>query len=216
MINLRFVPLDLKDFPSARKPHQRRRSQFKAPWNKTLELLEHELEQLGAAGIVLQAGFSADKIRQDGWPYGKVSPTHPAVILSFRDVENRPLSFPCDRFETHTENIRAIALSLEALRAVDRFGVTKLGEQYAGFKQIEAPKQMTVEDAAQFLDVKSGVRADVIVQSAENYRLAYRGAAKILHPDQKGNPYEWELLAKAKALLDAHHGLNSKAEALLR
>lgn len=203
----RFVPLDLKNFPAPRRSSDRFRSHFKAPWPRTLELLERELANLGATGVVLQAGFEPGQIRNDGWPYGRATPAHPAVILSFRDSENRPLSFPCDRFATYQENIRAIALSLEALRAVDRFGVTKRSEQYTGFKQIEAPRAWTVEDAAQFLDVKSGARADVLIADAEGYRMAYRAAARVLHPDAGGNPHEWKLLGDAKALLDAHHGL---------
>lgn len=210
-MNVRFVPLDLKDYPGARPPDQRRYSQFKAGWDRTLEQLEYELSALGASGIVIQAGFRQNEIRLDGWPLGKATPTHPAVVLSFRDAENRPLSFPCDRFASYAENLRAIALSLEALRAVDRYGVTKLGEQYAGFKQIEEVKPWTVEDAALFLDVKSGVRADVILQTAENFRIAYRQAAKHLHPDTGGNQHEWKLLQDAKLLIEIHHGLAREA-----
>jgi hypothetical protein len=62
-MNVRFVPLDLKDFPSPRRPDQQRSSQFKAPWGKTLALLDRELKQLAATGVVIQAGFRADQIR---------------------------------------------------------------------------------------------------------------------------------------------------------
>lgn len=213
MINLRFVPLELKDFPSPRPAAAK--SKFKASWQSTLDLLDRELKNLGARGIVLQAGYRAEQIRQDGWPLSKAVPSHSCVILSFRDRKDRPLSFPCATFAGIASNIRAIALSLEALRAVDRFGVTKLGEQYAGFKQIEAPKQWTVDDAAAFIEAKCGVRADVVLQSQHDYRIAYRAAAKLLHPDVGGsevNPHEWGLLADAKALLDAHHGKRRGAE----
>jgi hypothetical protein len=133
------------------------------------------------------------------------------VIPSFRDAENNPLSFPCDRYHDHEDNIRAIALSLEALRAVDRYGVTKRAEQYAGFKAIEAPKRWTVEDAAEFVGVKTGVAVGQIVLAPEVYRAAYRKAALKLHPDVGGNPYEWRLLCDAKELLDEHHGFAAEA-----
>jgi hypothetical protein len=213
---IKFVTLELKDFPSPRSHDKRRRSQFKASWDKTLKLLEKELYNLAATQIVIQAGFAASQIRQDGWPYGKAAPAHPAVILSFREAmesSGTPLSFPCDTFVTHTENIRAIALSLEALRAVDRFGVTKLGEQYAGFKQIEAARPWTVEEAAQFLGIKCGAIPEALIRDEAAYRRAYRAAAAALHPDAGGNPHEWNLLADAKKLLDAHHGLSSNAGA---
>jgi hypothetical protein len=47
-MNVRFVPLDLKNFPSARKGWDRKDSQFKARWDRTLDLLDKELFQLGA------------------------------------------------------------------------------------------------------------------------------------------------------------------------
>ena len=200
------VSLDLKAFPSPRKETERRRSQFKAPWNRTLSLLEKELMNLGAREVILEGGWRSDQIRVDGSPYASARTSHPAVILRFRDSENRPLAFPCDRFETWEDNVRAIALSLEALRAVDRFGVTKHSEQYKGFKAIEEPKQWTVDDAAQFLSIKTEMRADVLLAQPEDYRRAYRAAARVMHPDVIGsNPHEWKLLGDAKALLDAHH-----------
>lgn len=207
MMNVRFVSLDLKDFPSPRRPDDRKRSQFKASWAKTLELLEYELMCQAASGIVIQVGVRPDQIRQDGWPYSNAGVSHPAVILSFRDGENRPLSFPCDRFDRYEDNLRGIALSLEALRAVDRFGVTKRGEQYSGFKQIEGPKPWTVDDAAEFIAIKAGTNAKAVIEDASCYRVGYRIAARDLHPDAGGNPHEWKLLGDAKALLDAHHGL---------
>jgi hypothetical protein len=210
---MRFVPLDQKAFPFLRQANERKKSLFKAPWNRTMSLLERELMNLGASEVILEGGWRSDQIRVDGYPYAKATASHPAVILRFRDAENKPLAFPCDRFETWEDNVRAIALSLEALRAVDRFGVTKHSEQYQGFKAIEAAKQWTVDDAAQFLSVKTEMRVDVLLNDSELYRRAYRAAARVMHPDVIGsNPHEWKLLADAKALLDAHHGLSAKAE----
>jgi hypothetical protein len=206
-LNARFVPLNLKDFPQARADYNRKRAQFRAGWDDTLRLLDYELNAVGASGVVIQAAFSADKIRNDGWPYGKATPTHPAVIVSFRDVDNRPLSFPCDRYDRWEHNVRAIALSLEALRAVDRHGVTKRGEQYAGFKALEAADAWSVEEAAIFVAAKANTQPNNIILDAETYRICYRSVARILHPDAGGNPHEWKLLGDAKALLDKHHGL---------
>lgn len=42
-----------------------------------------------------------------------------------------------DTYEHWQANVRAIALTLEALRAVDRYGATQ-GRQYAGFQQLTA------------------------------------------------------------------------------
>jgi len=46
---------------------------------------------------------------------------------------------PCDSFRDWEANLRAIALSLEHLRAVDRYGVTtEEEEQYTGWLRLPA------------------------------------------------------------------------------
>lgn len=215
MIPKRFVHIAEKDLPNRHEPGARKRSQFKAGWGRTLDKLDEEIAKLGGHDIVVQAGYRNDQIRNDGWPYGKAVPLHPGVVVTFYDRKNRPLSFPCDTYATIDDNMRAIALSLEALRAVDRYGVTRRDEQYMGFKAIEAPRAMSVEDAAQALSAQApSVSPDVIIDSASWYRTAYRQAAKRLHPDVQGNEHLWRELGKWKELLDAHHGL--KAEQVAR
>lgn len=44
------------------------------------------------------------------------------------------LVYATDCCEFWQHNVRSIALGLQALRAVDRYGISRRGEQYAGFK----------------------------------------------------------------------------------
>jgi hypothetical protein len=60
-------------------------------------------------------------------------------------------------------NVRAIALGLEALRKVDRYGITRRGEQYAGWKALPAgigigATHMTSEVATKVIIEESGPR----------------------------------------------------------
>jgi len=49
---------------------------------------------------------------------------------------------PCDSFKDWEANLRAIALSLERLRAADRYGVTtEEKEQYIGWLRLPATSQ---------------------------------------------------------------------------
>ncbi len=50
--------------------------------------------------------------------------------------------FPCDRFKHWDDNLRAISLTLERMRAVDRYGVTLNKQQYAGFKALPAQEEV--------------------------------------------------------------------------
>lgn len=175
---------------------QRRRSPFKAGWPNTLDLLERELRHLGVGysdRIVIEAGFQEHEIRLDGYPRANARPHDPAIVISF---ESRwgPLRYGCDTYEDHQSNVRAIALSLEALRSVDRHGVTKRGEQYAGWMALPAPGESeTAREAERFIRQEGGLGPDAALEAA------YKAAAKRLYPDMPtGNRELWDALQRAR------------------
>lgn len=216
MIDLRFVPLDLQAFPGGARPvHQRKAStRFSSTYIQTLNRLEHELHLLGAVDIVVEAGYNLADLRNDGWPRSSAKPAHPAVVLAFRSRKSgEEYSFPCDTFTTFEHNLHAIAYTLEALRDVARYGVTRGHEQYKGFAQLAAPpdsQQWTVDAAAAWLAARHGVDPRFILDDPGYYREAYRRYAARTHPDGGARqPDEWHRLQDAKRLLDAHHAGNA-------
>lgn len=179
MIDARFRPLETPAY------RPRKRAPFRAGWNQTLDLLEAELHHLGAKDIIVQAGFQLNEIRNDGWPRGGRRPSHPAVILSFRDSSGTPLSFPCDTYDDHEDNLRAIALSLQALRAVNRYGVTKGHEQYRGFAQLPAADPNFARNmAVVYFSKLTGWSEQQVKNDPQG---AYRLAARATHPDHGGS-----------------------------
>lgn len=129
----------------------RQRSQFSAPWSATLELLDREVYHLGNGrrhpDSVLQIALREQDFRIDGMPRANSIPSHPGVILNIESSKG-PLSFPCDKFDRWQDNLRAIALGLEALRKVDRYGITPGDEQYQGWRAIESKPSVDVVSAA--------------------------------------------------------------------
>lgn len=219
MIDLRFVPLDKWPGEATKG---RENARFRAKYSQTLDLLEDELKKIRAKEITVQAFFRFDQIRNDGWPYAAARPSAPGVILSFRKPEGpifyrdgKPmvnvvaLSFPCDRYQTIDDNLRAIALSLQALRAVDRYGVTKRAEQYAGWKRIEAPAVngfTSKETAAAFIIAQQDteVPAYSVIADQALRKEVYRRAAARLHPDSPTGSHELFIkLQQANAMLEA-------------
>lgn len=205
MLNATFRPLT--EWPGKRTPsYSRRQAPFKAGYQKTLDGLEREIGHLNGKSVVIQIALESRDIRNDGWPRSSARPKEPGVVVSFVTSKG-PLSFPCDTYNAWEDNLRAITLSLEALRAVDRYGVTKHSEQYKGFAQIEAPGEsssMTVEQAAAFLSHWSGQAVNwkpwpylPVVESA------YRTAARKLHPDAGGNAAQFIELQRAKDILQS-------------
>lgn len=136
-MNVTLRPLSAWPHPDTRR--RRSRYTFKAAWQDTLDLLRRELRHLRASNVVIGAGFQESDLRLDGMPRaGARTPAHPGIELSFTTPTHGRLVYATDVCERWEHNVRSIALGLEALRAVDRYGITRRGEQYAGWKQLES------------------------------------------------------------------------------
>lgn len=180
-------------------------NQFRADWNDTVALLMFETEILGARTVVLQIDVDPRQIRRDGMLYANAGiGSFPGVKVSF-DSTYGPLTYATDAYVSWRANVRAIALALRALRAVDRYGVGHSGEQYRGWAAIGSKpatqSDLTMADA--LLVFKDALRdnppADLSTREAIN--RAYRAAAKHHHPDVTGNDQVWLLITRARDVL---------------
>lgn len=176
-----FRPLAVWPYPET----ERRRSRwtFKAGWSSTLDLLDRELRYLDASNIVLGAMFREQDLRLDGMPRADARmPSHPGIELSFDSPHGR-LVYATDSCDWWEHNVRSIALGLEALRAVDRFGITRKGEQYAGWKQLPAGSPgPSIERGRELIAEYGGVRE----------------AIKATHPDHGGDREDFEAVQAAR------------------
>lgn len=192
-------------------PNRRGAHVFKASWEDTLDLLARELDHLGAYNAVLQADFAERDIRADGMPRANArQPQHPGVRLAF-DSRHGPLTYATDAHERQfgygmqgwQANVRAIALALEALRAVDRYGVTRRGEQYTGWKQLPAgtgtPASHMTDEAARAVLVEVSGWPEWIPSNARDIWKKARVAA---HPDRNGDDHTtWNQVEQAASVL---------------
>jgi hypothetical protein len=163
-------PLSLWPHPETRS---RRQSNFSAPWSSTTELLEREVRHLGARRAVLQMAIGESDLRIDGGIRASARPTHPGVAVSF-ESRHGSLEYATDVFTDWQDNVRAVALGLEALRRVDRYGIGRRGEQYAGWKQLEAG------------GASSSRGRDLIREHG-----GVRAALMATHPDHGGDPQDF-------------------------
>lgn len=191
-------------------------------WTATETLLRREAAALGTRELVLELDLRDRDLRQDGWIRSDARPASPRVAVALLHPQLSWLRYHCDRYEgggwldlAHAgwqANVRAIALSLEALRAVDRHGVTGKGEQYIGFKQLSSstttrPAPQTPECAAAILANESDEIDAEILTDPDVARRAYRAAVKRTHPDVLGgNDEAFADVQAARELLDAYHG----------
>lgn len=163
------------------RPH----APFRAPYQATIDLLEREVRMLGARRVIVELAMQETDFRLDGQPYAGARARHPGVTVAF-ESRHGPLKYTADKFATWQENLRAIALGLEALRKVDRYGMTSRGEQYAGWKALPAGSGPTAGRGRELIREHGSVRA----------------ALMATHPDHGGDPEDFASVQAAREETD--------------
>jgi len=216
MLNYTYRSLEGR-FPRELTPADARKpSPFGKPWDEILNLLERELWQLSyrEGSCVIQTAHQPWDVKGNGTLRRDArQPEHPGVVIKFDawDLDKgrwAPMQFECDQFERYEGNVRAIVDTMEALRKINRYGVTGAGHgraQYEGYKALPSAegKTTTKEDAAAFLATHSGLNRHDILTNPSIRADAYKRAAAKLHPDTESGSHEkfLELQRQAKVLI---------------
>jgi hypothetical protein len=195
-----------------------RRSQFRQTYANTKKLLFAELEKLYAVGDVhLSMFIHPNQLRADGELRADAKPYKQGVVLTLTRVKARryneaaekwedeleTLSYPCDKFDDWQDNLRAIALSLEALRRVERYGVFRYADMVSrlALPEVDIVDAEDLDDAAGFISNYSEfTKTEVLLKS--NLTRAYRQAAAKLHPDKGGNHDKFVCLERCKQIIE--------------
>lgn len=184
---------------------------FRASWDATLALLKDETEHLDIEGpIVMQIDVKEADLRADGMLRTRARVgDFPGVIISFQSRFG-PLRYATDAYEQRWSgslpgwqaNVRAIALALEALRAVDRYGVTKRGEQYQGWTALPAARAQGSKHFTDPAEAIAWMKRCAGPDATGDAKALYKLLGKRMHPDMpEGNAELWERLDAAAALL---------------
>lgn len=211
-MDVRFQPMTNR--PPVREGHKYyRKAGFSA--RTPMDDLERELSHLQATDIVIESGHERTQIRNDGWPRGSSSPSHPDVRLFFK-CKHGTLRYECNEFSTWEHNLRAIGLWMQRQRlAIEEWGIGSGGEAYRGFAQlpsgIPTAEWSNVEAAAEFLLKIAGeteLAPDLVIENPDNIRNAvYRDAAKRAHPDTGGSVELMSKVNRARDFIDKHRDL---------
>lgn len=199
----------LSDRTWVRPDSQRVQTRFTAKWRDTEKMLLAEVNHLDGRNLVLEVDVREQDLRIDGTLRANArEASTPAVRIAF-DSRHGPQLHRCDTFYAAyayqgpdwQHNVRAIALTLELLRAMDRYGAVDTGQQYQGFKAIgggtplpAAPEQMSPETAAEILRGYGAIGAPIA--------SAYKAALRATHPDAGGNRADFDRIQQAARVLD--------------
>jgi hypothetical protein len=161
------MQMTFRPLPAWPYPEQKARpATYQATYQRTLVDLERELEAVRATDVILGVVADPRDVRLDGQLRADAKVRHAGVELSFTKPGTGRVTFHTDRHRGYAQswqdNLRAIALGLEALRAVDRYGITTGGQQYAGFAALSAGPSLEVlgaELVASYGGVAEALRA---------------------------------------------------------
>jgi hypothetical protein len=203
----RFVFEPLTDWPY---PEEKRiQSQFTAKWRDTRDLLLAEADHLGARLVVCELDLTRDDLRLDGEIRANARLSSGRVRVSM-DTRHGAMRYAVDRYlpgwgqsngPSWQHNIRAIALTLQALRAVDRYGAVHSAEQYQGFRALPAGGS----DPAPFGSADEAlrwVRAQADAGEDLPPATAMKRAVRLMHPDTGADPAQWARLDEARRLME--------------
>jgi hypothetical protein len=133
------------------------------------ELLE-ELRRLGARNVILSTNIV---LRNDGLPRSNQRRPDDTGVAVYFKLKDRPTCLASDKYNQIRDNMWALKKSVEALRGLERWGVSEFLERaFKGFQQLEPPRS---EDPWETLQVARG--------DFEAAEKSYRDMAKTYHPD---------------------------------
>lgn len=175
---------------------RRTNNNFKASFAGARDECLLEVRRLGGSAAIISTNVP---LKRDGRPqhveWGKTIPD-PGVALYFTR-KGKELCFACDRWHHVQDNMHAIALTIGALRGIERWGSGDMMEAaFAGFKALPAPGQGSGINWWQVLGVPVNATADQVKE-------AYRVLAVKHHPDRGGDRELWYRLQTAYEQFEA-------------
>ena len=168
-------------------PDKRRADAFKVTFAVAREDLLHELRLLGARDVVLSSNIP---LLKNGLPVSKFArPEDPGVAAYFTRKGQR-LCVPCDAWMDPRANMRAIGLTLGAIRGLERWGAgAMVNAAFAGFAAL--PEPGSGEDPWWAVFGLEPTAPRPLVDEA------YRRLAKFFHPDVGGENEDFLRLQRA-------------------
>lgn len=166
---------------------ERKRSVFKGQtFFGGVKQILGEVRRLGGSECIVSTNIP---LRKDGMPYSSTRIIHDPGVAVYFKLNSRPMVLACDKWERLEDNAHAIALTIEAMRATDRWGVSQMLERvFQGFTALPAP----TPDRPWWVVLECVQHADTDFVEDQ-----YRRLAKKKHPDLGGSPQAMSELNRA-------------------
>ena len=168
--------------------YQRINSRFEQTMDKSQQFLRKELDRLGATSLVISTNIP---VRKDGGLYTDYMRRiidDPGVAIYFY-LKGKQVTMCCDQYTRVWENIYALGKGIEALRGMERWGVSEFMERaFTGFQELPASNSKTCWEILGSINP---------TKDTEYIKKAYLNLAKIKHPDAGGTVESFQELQQA-------------------
>ena len=187
----------------------RRSTNYKVSIDKAVDELHRSLAQLGAlkGSIILSSNVPPRNAlgtpRNDGHQVAD-----PGVAVYWTTKAHGQRVIACDRWASVRENVRAIGMAVEGLRAIERAGATQILERaFSAFGALPASEAAPIKRA--WWTVLGFPEALIGSLSAAVTDARWRELAAKAHPDRGGSDAAMVELNNARDQARAHYGANT-------
>ena len=149
--------------------------------------LQEQLDKLKVTQATLSTNASLTITGRPRGNDGQLADPGAAVYFTFK---GRATVLACDTYHALADNIAALAAHLDALRAIERYGVGTIEQALAGYKALPA------DTAADWRTVFALPRGGQV--TIEDVDRAYKTLARLKHPDAGGDEGEMAWLNRAR------------------
>ncbi len=126
------------------------------------------------------------RLNADGSPNARDmdSPMGDPGVAVYFPLNGRTVCVALDQYDKIWKNLRAVQRTLEAMRAIERYGGSGMLEQaFTGFAALPAPGETKARTCWEVLGI-------ACTQDAKAIDEAWRVRAKVCHPDMPGGSHE--------------------------
>lgn len=166
------------------EPGQTISSRFKITPDAAHSFLRDEIKRIGGKDLIISSNCH---LKRDGGIYASdlaKSLSEPGIAIYFK-YKGKEISMCCDKYQRPYENLYALARTINALRQIERDGVSDfIDRSFTGFKAIPEKVDFNQKSIWQILGFAEMPGSIDVVHS--NYRLK----AKQVHPDSPLGSHE--------------------------
>lgn len=177
-----------------------------------IDEIRRNLKLMGGRNIVVTSNLP---LRNDGMPSGNASVregmSRGAAV--YWTVENTPHVIGCDAYYRIECNLRAIALSLEAMRGIERWGAVQAAQMFQGFQALPPGTGDVASTQRPWRDVFAAdgpIPSDLPTEDQLSIvKGRYRRAIQKVHPDAGAGADPVKAQELNQAMADAEAELNA-------